>query len=331
MGRIEKIFFFHLRKAKKSKSDFSQHAKCEKPPAVPLVLQGLVDAPFESDECMMSRSIEFQIQRDVGERLDAIKPVLEAQSRTSKLTHVNVHTAKGLVDHEVLLRCNVAKHSGFQYDMNVNQLSPKQLRLLQKGLPLPSACAADPVTEVPSSASISSLVKIQAWVRGAMARTKFVRMKLAHSLVKQSSFVHDCDLLFLGDAYRQNPFMQLDINEGGTMVALAESAAALKIQIWFRGLTLSHAARQHTDNLVDTDKEIGSSSDIWREPFFQTGDFVYRKTNLETFRFGKIIQRKWSNSTSQWAHLVEWHRKSLYATPVKEWCLENWIIRCVDA
>ena len=31
---------------------------------------------------------------------------------------------------------NVAKHSGFQYDVDINQLTPHQLRRLQKGLPL---------------------------------------------------------------------------------------------------------------------------------------------------------------------------------------------------
>ncbi len=139
----EKRFFYLIRSARKS-----QRSNEVQKPMSPLVIEVLVtQCRFESDEYMSHRSEEIQIRRDVESRLAAVRPILEARARASRNKRMNVHSAKGLVDHLVSLRCNVAKHAGFQSGINVNDRTPKQFRFLQRGQSLDVSSACDKCQE----------------------------------------------------------------------------------------------------------------------------------------------------------------------------------------
>ncbi len=69
----------------------------------------------------------------VRDRLQAIAPALVAQFAESKLLGHSVHSSKGLVDEEVQLRANVAKHSAFDTGEFVTDMPVADLRRRQRG------------------------------------------------------------------------------------------------------------------------------------------------------------------------------------------------------
>ena len=66
----------------------------------------------------------------VEDRLALIRPVLAAQMAAAERNGSDVHDAQGLVSGTTRLRCNVAKHAGFDLPVPVSELPVSQLKQL---------------------------------------------------------------------------------------------------------------------------------------------------------------------------------------------------------
>ena len=83
--------------------------------------------------CLEHDNSETEVEALVSDRLEALRPVLRAQSVASRLAGVNLHSAHGLVSDEALLRANAARHSAFEPGAPVSDLSVPELKRRQRG------------------------------------------------------------------------------------------------------------------------------------------------------------------------------------------------------
>ena len=88
----------------------------------------LDDEHFAADQ-WADHSVEQQVQ----DRLRLIGVAIRAQVCKAIATGHDVHSAKGLVEDEVALRANVAKHGGFHVDKLISQLTVQELKKVQRG------------------------------------------------------------------------------------------------------------------------------------------------------------------------------------------------------
>ena len=69
----------------------------------------------------------------VDDRLNLIRPVLQAQTASGLDSGADPHTAKGLVDDTAILRANTARHVAFNQNVPLSKIPDKKLKQLQRG------------------------------------------------------------------------------------------------------------------------------------------------------------------------------------------------------
>ena len=73
------------------------------------------------------------VNATVSDRLNLLKPVLQAQATHGLTQGRDCHSAAGLVPHESVVRASVAKHAGFDNPKLISEMSKKEVRAVQRG------------------------------------------------------------------------------------------------------------------------------------------------------------------------------------------------------
>jgi len=97
-----------------------------------------IECKHNEYDCLEDDLVQIKVPRCIADRLTALSPALLAQKLNAKECGKNVHSSRLVADPVTHLRANVAKHAGFQSDVDICSLSPRSLRSLQRSRPVSS-------------------------------------------------------------------------------------------------------------------------------------------------------------------------------------------------